>query len=217
MLMKEARQQIVDYGKKMQAAGLTTGTGGNLSVYDSQTGLMAISPSGIPYEDTTIEDVVIMKLDGTIVEGVRKPSSEHALHASIYKARPETGGVVHTHSTWCTTYACLRRPVEAVHFMLASAGGNRVECVDYATFGTDELARKVAAACSKGQALLLANHGMVAFSKDLPTAFAVAENVEWVAGLQWRAECVGRPVLLSSDEMDNVAEHFKGYGQQLNI
>lgn len=213
MLMEKARQEIVDYGKKMSAARLTSGTSGNLSVYDAKTGYMAISPSGVGYFDTKLEDIVIMKLDGTIVEGAMKPSSEHALHATIYKTHPDARAIVHAHATYCTTFACLNQPIRACHYLIAGAECATIPCADYATYGTEDLAEKVKAVKSDGLAMLLANHGMVAFGPNMAKAFNVAENVEWMAEIQWRAMCVGTPSILSDKEIANVIEHFKTYGQ----
>lgn len=213
MLMEKERQEIVNYGKKMSSAGLSKGTSGNISAYDPESGYMAISPSGLDYFETAAEDIVILDLDGKIVEGCRKPSSEHALHATIYKLHPDARGVVHAHSTYCTTFACLKQPIEAVHYLLAGAETFRIPCADYATYGTEELAEKVSEVNGEGLAMLLANHGMVAYGPSLSKAFNVAENVEWVAEIQWRTMCVGKPAVLSKAEIDVVIESFKTYGQ----
>lgn len=213
MLMEKERQEIVDYGKKMSSAGLSKGTSGNISAYDPGCGYMAISPSGLDYFETAAEDIVILDLNGNLIEGSRKPSSEHALHATIYKLHPDARGVVHAHSTYCTTFACLKQPIEAVHYLLAGAQTFRVPCADYATYGTEELAEKVSEATGEGLAMLLANHGMVAYGPSLSKAFNVAENVEWVAEIQWRTMCVGKPAVLSKEEIDVVIESFKTYGQ----
>lgn len=213
MLMEKARQEIVDYGKKMSSAGLSKGTSGNISVYDDATGMMAISPSGIGYFETTPEDIVVMDLDGNVIEGKRKPSSEHALHATIYKLNENAKGIVHAHSTFCTTLSCMNQPVLATHYLLAGAETNEVPCANYATYGTPELAHEVEAAMNKGLALLLANHGMVAWGPSLSKAFNVAENVEWVAEIQWRCMCAGDPSILSKKEVEKVMDSFKTYGQ----
>ena len=152
MLMEKERQEIVDYGKKMSSAGLSKGTSGNISAYDPVCGYMAISPSGLDYLEPAAEDIVILDLDGNLIEGSRKPSSEHALHATIYKLHPDARGVVHAHSTYCTTFACLKQPIEAVHYLLAGAQTFRVPCADYATYGTEELAEKVSEATREGLA-----------------------------------------------------------------
>lgn len=214
MLMKDERNQIVEYGKKMSSAGLCKGTAGNLSIYDPDTGYMAISPSGIGYFETTPEDIVIMNLNGEIVEGTRKPSSEYGMHIGFYKAKPGIRAVVHTHSLYCTTLACMHLPISPVHYCIASAGVSTIPCAPYVTFGTPELAEKAVAACGESKAVLLANHGMLAVGSSLADAFGLAENTEFVAELQWRTMCAGGPKVLSSEDMDKVMERFKTYGQK---
>ena len=98
MLLEEIRKKIVDYGNQLISSGLTIGTAGNISIYDPETGYMAISPSGIPYAQTTPEDVVVMDLQGNVVDGKRKPSSENGLHAAFYLEKPDARAVVHAHS-----------------------------------------------------------------------------------------------------------------------
>lgn len=215
MLLENERKQIVEYGKKMSSAGLSKGTSGNISIYDAETGYMVISPSGIGYFETEPEDVVVMDLEGNIIDGKRKPSSEHGLHTVFYKNRPEARAVVHTHSTYCTTLACLHEPIKAVHYVIGGAGVASVPCAEYATFGTPQLAENVKAAlnASPTKAVVLANHGLVTCGPNLAKAFGLAVNMEFVAEMQWRAMCAGKPIVLSDEEMDVVMEAFKGYGQ----
>lgn len=212
-MMERARQEIVDLGRRMSSEGLSKGTSGNLSAYDPEIGYMAISPSGIGYFDTEVNDVVIMTLHGMIVEGDRKPSSEHGLHAAFYKNKPDAQGVVHTHSNYCTTFACLNMPIKAVHYVIGGAGAAEIPCAEYATFGTAELALNAVKACGASSAVLLANHGLVTCGPSLAKAFSLAVDVEYVAEIQWRAMCVGKPVIISDEEMDHVMKEFKNYGQ----
>ena len=121
MLMRAEREALVDYGKKLSLEGLCPGTSGNLSVYDPDSGLMAITPSGLNYFETCPEDIVITDLSGNIVDGGLRPSSELNLHAAFYRAKPDIRSVVHTHSVFCTTLGILGEPVRAVHFMIGAA------------------------------------------------------------------------------------------------
>ena len=107
MLMQEERELVVEYGKKVSQAGLCPGTSGNISIYNAEKGLMAISPSGMDYFETKPEDIVITDLEANVVDGARKPSSEWGLHTTFYKHKPEARAVVHTHSVYCTTFAVL--------------------------------------------------------------------------------------------------------------
>ena len=143
MLMQEERELVVEYGKKMSAARLSTGTSGNISIYNAEKGLVALSPSGMDYFSTTPEDVVILDLDGKVVDGKRKPSSEWALHTTFYKHKPHARAVVHTHSVYCTTLAVLGEPIRAVHYVIGDAGAAEVPCAPYQLFGTEALARRL--------------------------------------------------------------------------
>jgi L-fuculose-phosphate aldolase len=214
MLLAEERQAVVEGGNAMVHAGLTTGTGGNVSQICRKRGLIAISPSGLDYAAMRPEDVALVDLDdGFTVEGSCKPSSELGFHLALYRQRTEVGAVVHTHSVYATTLACLGWELPAVHYLVGFAG-RKVPVAPYATFGTDELAASVAATIdSQFNAVLLANHGLVAVGGDMPTALKTAEEVEFVARIYFQTKCVGQPVLLSDREMDIVIEKFKTYGQ----
>jgi L-fuculose-phosphate aldolase len=215
MLLEEIRKQIVEYGNKLISSGLTIGTAGNISIYDPETGYMAISPSGIPYAQTTPEDVVIMKLDGEIVDGKRKPSSESGLHAAFYLEKPNARAVVHAHSMYCTTLACSGVNLKSVHYAIADTGVATVPTVPYFTYGTTELANAVRETLrgTDSLALLMANHGMVAYGDSIQKAFAVANTCEWCAQVQWRALAIGTPNVLTDAQMADVIEHYKTYGQ----
>lgn len=213
MLMQEEREQVVAYGKKMSAAGLSTGTSGNISVYNPEEGLMAISPSGIDYFSTTPADVVITDLDANIVDGGRKPSSEWALHTAFYRRKPRIRAVVHTHSMYCTTFAVLGMPLRAVHYVIADAGAAEIPCAPYRLFGTPELAEAAVETCGRSDAVLLANHGLVACGRDIQGAYSLACSLEYLAELQYRAMCIGRPNILTDEQMAQVMERFQSYGQ----
>nr|WP_325182020.1 class II aldolase/adducin family protein [uncultured Oscillibacter sp.] len=213
MLMREERELVAEFGRQMSAAGLSAGTSGNISVYDPGRGLMAISPSGIGYFDTRPEDVVVTDLEARIVEGDRKPSSEWALHALFYKRKPHIRAVVHTHSMYCTTFAVLGRPLQAVHYAIADAGAAEVPCAPYYPFGTLELAEAAVDTAGVCDAVLLGNHGLVACGRDLVGAFSLARNLEYVAELQYRALCIGTPNVLSAEQMADVMVRFQSYGQ----
>lgn len=213
MLLEKERKEIIRFGRKMLAARLTSGTGGNLSIIDRTTGLVAISPSGIEYEEMTAEDVPVVDMTGALVEGARKPSSELGFHCVLYRQRPEIRSVVHTHSVYATTIACLNWEIPAVHYLVAFSG-RKVPLAPYATFGTEELAERVAESIGEYNAVLLANHGLVTVGPNLATAFAVAEEIELVAQIYYQAKCIGEPVIVPDGEMTRVIEKFATYGQK---
>ncbi len=212
MQLLTQRQQIVSYGRKLISAQLTTGTGGNLSLLEPERQLIAISPSAVSYDSMQPEDVVIVDLEGNQVEGHRKPSSELNFHLALYHKRPDIGAVVHTHSIYATTFACLNKEIPAVHYLIGFCG-EKVPLAPYATFGTQALANNTAEAIGKDNAVLLANHGLVAVGADIATAFNVAEEIEMVARLYYQALCIGTPKILNGEEMAEVLEKFKSYGK----
>ncbi|MDD2320637.1 MAG: L-fuculose-phosphate aldolase [Geobacteraceae bacterium] len=213
MLLQNERSEIVRFGRKMLAARLTSGTGGNLSIFDRNEGLVAISPSGIEYEDMTPDDVPVVDGAGKLVEGTRKPSSELGFHLALYRQRPDIRAVVHTHSVYATTMACLHWEIPAVHYLVAFSG-QKVPLAPYATFGSEELAARVAETIGGYNAVLLANHGLVTVGPNLATAFAVAEEIELVAQIYYQAKCIGTPVIVPEGEMDRVIGKFATYGQK---
>ncbi|MFW6266476.1 MAG: L-fuculose-phosphate aldolase [Halanaerobiales bacterium] len=214
MKIKEERKKVVEYGKKLIESGLTTGTGGNLSIYNADKGLMAISPSGMDYFEIEVEDVLVMDLKGNIIEGNKKPSSEYAMHSIFYRNREDVRAVVHTHSIYSTTIATLNWEIEPVHYLVAFAG-KKVPCADYATYGTEKLAENAYSAMQdEYNATLLANHGLLAVGNNMATAFATAEEIEFCAEVLYRTKAIGDPVVLPEEEMELMMEKFKSYGQR---
>lgn len=212
MLMQKEKELIVRYGKKLLEARLTTGTGGNLSVIDREQGLIAISASGLNYMEVTPDDVVIMDLKGNSIDSKRKPSSEFGFHLALYNKRPEITAIVHTHSVYATTVACLNLELPAVHYLVGFAG-RKVPLAPYATFGSPELAANITATIENYNAVLLANHGLVTVGTSLQSAFDAAEELELIAQIYIQTKAVGNPVILPDDEMDRVIKKFSTYGQ----
>ncbi|WP_415719736.1 L-fuculose-phosphate aldolase [Maridesulfovibrio sp.] len=212
MLLKRERELIVEYGLKLLESGLTTGTGGNLSVLNREHGLLAISPSGLDYRLSKPEDIVVMDLDGNIKESARKPSSEYGFHTALYKTRADVNAVVHTHSVYATTVACLNMELPAVHYLVGFAG-KKVPLAPYATFGSQELADNVTDTIGNYNAVLLANHGLITVGRQIGNAFDAAEELELVARIYIQALSVGKPVIVPDDEMDKVIDKFSTYGQ----
>lgn len=213
MLLEKERTEIVIHLNKLISSGLTKGTGGNISVFNRETGYMAISPSGIEYNKLRPQDVVITDLNGNIIEGECKPSSEWSMHAIFYQRREDINAVVHTHSPFAKTLASLRWELPAVSYLVAHAGQN-VRCADYASFGTPELAENAFEAMKDRKAVLLANHGLLAGSNSVVNAFTVAEEIELCCEVYYRAKSIGSPVILDKQEMEFMNQKFQAYGQQ---
>src|SRR5690606_4181433 len=196
----------------MQARGLSPQRSGNVSARVADG--MVITPSGLPFETLDAGDVVRLALDGSVVDGARKPSSEWRLHAAVYRARPEVAAVVHCHSPNATAVACTRRPIPAFHYMVAVAGGVDIPCAAYATFGTEALAAAACAALADRSACLLANHGQLATGADLAAALELAAEVETLATQYRAALAIGDVHVLSDAEMQRVLDAFRSYGQR---
>ena len=209
--MSELRDQLITTARAMQPAGLNRGTAGNVSVR-CNTGFY-ITPTGMPYDTLVADDIPLMALDGSH-QGRRKPSSEWRFHRDLYAARPEFGAVLHAHSPFAVSLACLRRDIPPFHYMIARFGGDTIRCADYAIFGSQELSTAALQAMAGRRACLLANHGLLVAGRDLAEALALAIEFEDLCEQYWRACAIDRPVLLSADDMAAVIKKFSDYGQQ---
>jgi L-fuculose-phosphate aldolase len=206
---REKRQSIIDACRRMNALGINQGTSGNISLRHCDG--MLITPSAVPYEAMTPEQIVLMDLDGGFDPG-QKPSTEWRFHLDIFKARPEINAVVHAHPPYATTLAIMKRDIPPIHYMIAVAGGDSIRCAPYATFGTAELSRHAVAALEGRLACLLAHHGMIAIGPTLAKAMWLAVEVENLARQYHGCLQIGTPPLLSGAEIEEVRERMKGYG-----
>ena len=210
MTQIDLREGIVETVRALAAHNLNRGTAGNVSARWGDGFL--VTPTGLDSDEMQPGDIVPMAMDGGW-HGARKPSSEWRFHRDLYAARSEAGAIVHAHAPFATALACLRADIPPFHYMIARFGGATVRCAAYATFGTQALSDAALAALEGRCACLLANHGMLAFGRDLRHALALAVEFESLCEQYWRALQVGRPVLLSDAEMETVLEEFRTYGQ----
>ncbi|MGX1743145.1 class II aldolase/adducin family protein [Bosea sp. NPDC055353] len=212
MTETELRQEIVSVAQAIDRAGFCPSKSGNVSARLGD-GLL-ITPSGLPYARTRPEDLIHLSLDGTILNGSRKPSSEWPFHVAIYRARPDAQAIVHTHSPRATALSSTRRGIPAFHYMIALCGGADVRCAEYATFGTPELAENAVKALDGRKAVLLANHGVIALGQTLAGAHTIVAEVENLAGQYLDILAAGiEPVILDAAEMERVGAKFAGYGK----
>ncbi|WP_289033370.1 class II aldolase/adducin family protein [uncultured Roseibium sp.] len=207
----QLRRAIIETARALPVKGLTKGTSGNVSARINSGFL--VTPSGVPYVDLTEDLIVPMDLDGGYTSEIL-PSSEWRMHLDIYRERDEAGAVVHCHSPRATALSCLRLGIPAFHYMVALAGGDRIDCAPYATFGTSALSKAMLPALEGRTACLLANHGQIAFGPTLAKALGTAEGVEDLAYQYLSALIVGDPVILDEDEMSEILRKFKNYGKQ---
>ena len=209
--MADRRDDLIATARALQPAGLNKGTSGNVSVRHGDG--FYITPTGMPYDRLAADDIPLMALDGSPV-GCRKPSSEWRFHRDLYAARPAVGAVLHAHSPFAVSLACLRSDIPPFHYMIARFGGDTVRCADYALFGSQALSDAALLAMLDRKACLLANHGLLVAGRDLDEALALAIELEELCEQYWRACQLGAPVLLSVTEMAEVLVKFSGYGQQ---
>jgi L-fuculose-phosphate aldolase len=174
-----------------------------------------MTPSGIDYDALEPGDVVLVDVDGGLIEGSLEPSSETPMHTRIYRARPEVEAVVHTHSIYATTLACLGWPIPPVHYMLTTLSEDgRIPLAPYTTYGTEELAGYAAEALGESRnACLLQNHGTITVGESAEEAFSRTVVLEEMAEVYYRTRVVGEPILLTPEQVEEVAAKISGYGQ----
>jgi L-fuculose-phosphate aldolase len=177
---------------------------------------MLISPSATPYDALTPDMIAAMPIDGEYGswKGPLKPSTEWRFHLDIMKARPDVGGIVHTHATYSTVLAIAHKEIPACHYMMAAFGGMNVRVADYARFGTKELSDHALKALEDRTACLLANHGMIATGASLDKAMWLAVELETIARQYYLTLAIGGPVLLSEADINETAAAFSNYGVQ---
>ncbi len=210
MLLGEIRQDIVRVCRDLAAAGLAVGTSGNVSVRSAD--LVAVTPSGLAYEDMSADLVGVHRLDGTPAEASAEPTSELPLHLAIYASTDATA-VVHTHSLAATAVSTVADELPAIHYYVAMFGGP-VRVAPYATYGTEQLARNVVAALRERTGCIMGSHGAVTIGPDLKTAHTRSLYLEWLSELYLRATAAGQPRLLPPGEIEAVADKLAAYGQR---
>ncbi|WP_258718676.1 class II aldolase/adducin family protein [Saccharopolyspora gloriosae] len=204
-LLEEERAEVIRIAQKMITDGLVVGTSGNVSLRSGE--LVAVTPSGVDYDELTVAGVPVVRLDGTVVDGELAPTSELPMHLTAY-ADHAADAVVHTHSLHATALSLLRDDVPAVHYQLAEMGGV-VRVAEYATFGTDRLAENMSAALEGRGACVLRNHGTVAVGSTLARAYNRARQLEWLCELWLTAQRAGQPRLLDDVELTRCAQQFQ--------
>lgn len=212
MTEDKLRGRMAEVMKAMDARGLNRGTSGNLSARWGEA--MLVTPSGVPPERLTGEQMVLVHPDGSTPEGALRPSSEWRMHQQILNRRPDANAVVHCHSRHATILACAGREIPSMHYMVAVGGGSSVPVAPYATFGSVELAEAVVDTLDGRAAALMANHGQIVVARNLDAALAIAEEIEEQAAVYWGTLAIGGPKLLGEDEMALILQRFRSYGQK---
>jgi len=219
VLLQDLREQVVQVGLTALEREVVHGTAGNMSVRDPESGLIAISPSGMPYHAVTAADVVIVDEHGEVIDGARKPSSETPLHTTVHRERPHVSAIVHTHSHFSTVVSCIRPFLPAILTEVTLVIGDRVPVTRYGLTGTPDFADSVIEVLEHGGlAVILKNHGLICFGSSFDRALLVAEVVEEAAKVYVHALAAngGRePDLVPAELIPEMRERFLAtYGQQ---
>jgi L-fuculose-phosphate aldolase len=214
MSHERLREGVAAAARRLAHEGLLVGTAGNVSARLDD--VVAVTASGVTLGGCRPEDVTVVSLNGEVVEGELRPTSELSLHLGIYAdLRPDTGAaaVVHTHAPYSTAVACVLDELPVLHYQQLLLGG-AIRVAPYATFGTPELAAAVREALDGRQAALMGNHGSVAIGGSLDAAVENALLLEWLAALHHRASALGTPRALTAEEQEDVvrAALSQGYG-----
>jgi L-fuculose-phosphate aldolase len=194
--------ELVRCARTMADSGLVVGTAGNISIRLGEE--IVITPTSIPYESIQRSDLCVLDLAGRQLDGTRRPSSETPLHAQIYRTT-DAAAVVHTHSPFATTVACVVDALPAIHYSIHRFGGDSIPVAGYERFGSDALADEVARMLKDRRGVLLRNHGAVTYGSSLAEAYDLAVLLEWLAQIYWHAKQLGEPRLLTRAEISEVA------------
>jgi L-ribulose-5-phosphate 4-epimerase len=214
MRLQALRESLVRLHQELPRHGLVAWTSGNISARDPDSGLVAIKPSGVGFEDLTAESIVVLDVDGNDVDGTHRPSSDTASHLFIYRHRPDVNGIVHTHSRYATAFAAVGRPIPVYLTAHADEFGGEIPCAGFALIGDDGIGKLVVDSIGSSPAILLKNHGVFTVGPDATAAVKAAVMTEDVAATVWAALQLGQPDRLPDDVVEQLHRRYTGaYGQ----
>lgn len=214
-MLESLRQELYQLHLELPKNNLVTWTAGNISARDPESGYVVIKPSGVRYEALRPEDMVIVDLEGDVIEGALSPSSDTASHLYIYRHRPDVCGVVHTHSPYATAFAALGRPIPVYLTAHADEFGEPIPCGGFALIGGEEIGKVVLEAIGTSPAVLLKNHGVFTIGKNAMSAVKAAVMVEDVAHTTWLALQIGMPEEISPENVTKLHDRYTNvYGQR---
>ena len=217
MRLPELRAEVCALHQELMRHNLVVWTMGNVSARDPQSGLVVIKPSGIKYEHLTPENMVVVDVEGRMVEGDFKPSSDTTSHCYIYRQRPDLNGVVHTHSRHATAFAALGMPIPCVLTGMADEFGGPIPCGGFALIGGEEIGREVVRCMSEGTicAVLMQNHGVFTAAHSAEAAVKAAVMVEDNAATTWLAMQLGQPIAIPEESIAKLHHRYMNvYGQR---
>lgn len=213
-MLEQLKNELVELNRELPKNNLVAWTGGNVSARDLETGHMVIKPSGVPFDQLRPQDMVVLDMDGKIIEGTCKPSSDTYSHLYIYQHREDVNGIVHTHSRYATAFAAVGRSIPCVLTAMADEFGGAIPCGGFALIGDEAIGRIVVESIGKSPAVLLKNHGVFTIGKNAVSAVKAAVMTEDVAATVWMALQIGNPEEIPQDQIDSLHRRYTGvYGQ----
>lgn len=213
-MLEKLKEELVELHLELPKNNLVAWTGGNVSARDAETGFVVIKASGIRYEEMRSEHMVVVDLNGEIIDGKYKPSSDTASHLYIYKHRPDVGGVVHTHSAYATAFAAAGRSVPCVLTAIADEFGGAIPCGGFALIGDEAIGKVVIESIGNSPAVLLKNHGVFTIGKDAKSAVKAAVMTEDNAKTVWLAMQIGTPDEIPPEDVEKLHHRYLNvYGQ----
>ncbi len=213
--LESLRQEVWRMNLALPKNGLVTWTSGNVSGRDHETGYVVIKPSGVLFEDLTPADLIVVDLDGRLIEGKLKPSVDTATHLYIYRHRPDVGGIVHTHSPYATAFAALGRPIPVYLTAMADEFGGPIPVGAYAQIGGEAIGAEIVRAIGDSPAILMKNHGVFTIGPTPTAATKAAVMVEDVARTVHLALQLGQPEEIPADEVARGhRQYMEKYGQR---
>ena len=213
-MLEKLKEELVQLHLELPKNNLVVWTGGNVSARDPETDLVVIKASGIRYEEMRPQHMVVVDLDGKVVEGDYKPSSDVYSHLYIYKCRPDVGGVVHTHSAYATAFAAVNKPIPVVLTAIADEFGGPIPCGGFALIGDDAIGKVVVESIGKSPAVLLKNHGVFTIGRNAKAAVKAAVMTEDNAKTVWLAMQLGVPDEIPQEDVEKLHHRYtQVYGQ----
>ncbi|MBN2117324.1 MAG: L-ribulose-5-phosphate 4-epimerase [Anaerolineales bacterium] len=213
-MLEKLKEELVQLHLELPKNNLVAWTSGNVSARDKETGLVVIKASGVRYEELRPEHMVVVDLDGKMIEGDFKPSSDTASHLYIYKQRADVGGVVHTHSGYATAFAAVNKPIPVVLTAIADEFGGPIPCGGFAIIGDESIGKVVVDSIGKSPAVLLKNHGVFTIGKDAKAAVKAAIMTEDNARTVWLAMQIGVPDEIPQEDVEKLHYRYTHvYGQ----
>ncbi len=213
MLLEQLRHDVWKHNLELPKYGLVVMTSGNISGRDAESGLVVIKPSGISYDEMTPDDMVVVDLDGAVIEGHLKPSTDTATHLYVYRHRPDVFGIGHTHSTYASSFAALGWSIPAALTTCAMLGGE-IHCGGYAAIGGEQIGAEILRVIGSKRAVLMQNHGVFTIGDSPRQAAKMAVELEEIAKITHLAMLKGEPILLTEEQLAETGDMYRTvYGQ----